>query len=318
MKILVFCPGKIPASRDKIQCFTDVINYYLPAAIKLHVEADVVKIPSSDTAELQHIFSSINVDNYNAIVTLGLRFYSKISSTTTCLLRDRFSGLFCQTYDGSRLDIDPVDITFTFKNDDLRMQANPNWYKRHKLTNEYIGWAADPELNSPAQDLTDLRILVDHTNYGDNTTDNTLDVILQIKNLIDSNIWREYYKTISVRRFDSGKVVDVDFTNLQIEKYDRSPIPFTEITKEHGKAHIFMVTHPESVGLVVLETSLAGALTVTPNQYIPDDRLETIRHYKYDKTIDWQAVLKLINPKLSREIALVNTWDRVALNNRIT
>ena len=75
-----------------------------------------------------------------------------------------------------------------------------------------------------------------------------------------------------------------------------------------------MVTHPESVGLVVLETSLAGAFTVSPQGYINSDRLQTVRHYTYKpKTdINWDVVLKSLDPKLSRNIALKNSWDNVA------
>ena len=75
-----------------------------------------------------------------------------------------------------------------------------------------------------------------------------------------------------------------------------------------------MVTHPESVGLVVLETSLAGALTVSPNNYINQDRLDTVRHYKYlpNTDIEWDKVLGMINPSASRNCALNNSWDAVA------
>lgn len=312
MKLLVLCPGKQPKNKSDIECFSDVLNYYLPPAIKKYVETNIVQIPLTDNNELKKLFSSISVSEYDAIITLGLRYYNKISAETTNLLRSRFAGFFCQVYDGSRLDYDPVDITFTFKNDDERMSDNNHWYVRHKLFNEYMGWAADETLNYPNQDPDDLRILIDHTNYGENPTDNTVDIIQQIDSFIKSEIWKDRYKSVSVRRFDSGKVVDVDFTDLNIQRYDRTAIPFTEITKEHGKAHIFMVTHPESVGLVVLETSLAGALTVTPENFIPKDRLATVRHYTYETNVDWHEVLNKINPAQSREVALENSWNNVA------
>lgn len=312
MKLLILCPGKIASSPENIKCFTDVVNYYLPNALKKVIKADIVQIPLEDSVLLQQKFSTIEVDSYFAILTLGLRFYSKISLDTVRILRKRFKGLICQIHDGSRLDHDPVDITFTFKNDDMRMRENQHWFNRHIDRNCYIGWAADPDLNFPAQDKDDLRILIDHTNYGDNPTDNTVEIINQVNKFIKSGDWKSKFKSVSVRRFDSGKVVDVDFDNVDIVRYDRTPIPFTEITKEHSKAHIFMVTHPESVGLVVLETSLAGALTVTPDEFIPNDRLATVRHYKYVDEIDWNTVMDMINPEWSRRVAIKNSWNAVA------
>lgn len=312
MKLLILCPGKLPKSKKDIQCFTDVVNFYLPISLEKIIDTDILQIPMENSAKLKEIFSTIDVSKYDAILTLGLRYYSKIPKEIALLLKNRFNGLFCQIHDGTRLDHDPVDITFTFKNDDLRMHSNLGWYERHKKSNVYMGWAADSELNYPSQDSEDLRILIDHTNYGENPVDNTVEIINTVKQFIDSKIWQSKYKSVSVRRFDSGKVIDVDFDNVDIERYDRTPIPFTEITKEHSQAHIFMVTHPESVGLVVLETAMAGALTVTPDEFIPDDRLDTVRYYKYNDTIDWKIVLDMLNPQLSREVALQNNWDAVA------
>ena len=61
-----------------------------------------------------------------------------------------------------------------------------------------------------------------------------------------------------------NKVNYVDFENISVKTYKRKPIPFYEIANEYSKAHIFMVTHTETVGLTMLENSLAGALVVPP------------------------------------------------------
>jgi hypothetical protein len=312
MKLLILCPGKISASLDEISCFTDVLNYYLPPRLSGITDATTLSIPDSDNEQLKKLFSTIAVDQYDAILTLGLRFYSKISPKTTALIRDRFDGLFCQVHDGSRLDHDPVDITFTFKNDDERLINNAGWYARHKRFNEYMGWASDPDINVPAQDPKNLRILVDHTNYGDNAVDSTAQVLTEIQRFVESDIWKCKFDSVSVRRFDSGRVVDVDLNDPQITRYDRTTIPFSKITKEHGAAHIFCVTHPESVGLVVLETAMAGALPVVPKGFIPADRLETVRHVEWDHCVDWKIVLENLNIDESRSVALTNTWDAVA------
>ena len=317
MKILIMCPGKISKTINEIYCFSDVINYYLPPSLSKICDCTVISIPSSDNKLLQQTFSTINVEGYDAIITLGLRFYSKISKETTKLIRSRFRGLFCQVHDGSRLDYDPVDITFTFKNDDWRLSTNNGWCTRHKQHNEYMGWAADPFLNQPLQDSEVLRILVDHTNYGNNEVDATAKVLTEIKRFVESDIWKSKYRDVSVRRFDSGKVVDVDLTDLSYEKYGRTKtMPYVDISKEHCAAHIFCVTHPESVGLVVLETATAGAFIVAPKDFIPKDRLETVRYYEWKDSIDWELVLGSINVGESRKLAALNSWDNVA-NNKL-
>ena len=310
------CPGKIPESVSDIKCFTEVLNYYLPLSLSRITETKIVNIPTDSNPEgIAELFRTLNVDGYQAILTLGLRFYSKIERDITDLIRSRFDGLFCQVHDGSRLDNDPVDITFTFKNDDDRLITNPGWYRRHSGKNIYMGWAADPDINVPNQSLSDLRILVDHTNYGGNQIDLTKEILLKIKKFIDSDLWKSKYSSVSVRRFDSGQVIDVDFDSIDdIVEYDRRAIPLSEISIEHGKAHIFMVTHPESVGLVVLETSMAGALAVSPRGFIPKDRLDTVAHIEWEGEVCWDRILANINPAVSRSIALTNSWDQMAVN----
>jgi hypothetical protein len=312
MKLLILCPGKIAKSLDQIGCFTDVLNYYLPKSLATIADTVVMSIPDVDNDQLKEIFSTVEVDGYDAILTLGLRFYSKISPETTAVLRDRFTGLLCQIHDGSRLDYDPVDITFTFKDDTDRLSKNPGWLARHVKQNEYMGWATDPDVNTPQQDPRDLRILVDHTNYGDNAVDITAKVLTEIQRFVESDVWQYKFDSVSVRRFDSGRVVDVDFNKLDIKKYDRTTIPFSKITKEHCAAHIFCVTHPESVGLVVLETAMAGALPVVPKGFIPKDRLETIRYVEWNQRVHWKYILAKLDIDKSRSVALANSWSAVA------
>ena len=317
MKILVLYPGKIPKSPREIECFSDVWVYYISTELKKYVEVELQKIPrSSSNAELLTWFQDLNVDGYDAVLALGLRYFStvprEIGNTLIKKLNGR--GLLCQIHDGSRLDNDPVDITFTLKDDSDRylFDGEANRYVRHRSYNEYVGWAADPSINVPAQDPSHLRILVDHTNYGNNPIDRTEKILEDIKEFVDSGIWKDKWKSVSVRRFDSGRIVDVDLNNIsEIQRYDRTAIPFTEICKEHGAAHVFCVTHPESVGLVVLETAMAGALSVVPQGFVPRDRLETVRAIEYENQIPWAQVLEQINPESSRAKAISNSWANV-------
>lgn len=318
MKVLILYPGKMPASPDQIRCFSDVWVYYLASELKKHIDVDFQKIP--DTAldnDLEKWFDDLDIKDYRAIIALGLRYFSTIPRKIGEKLRHRLgnNGFLCQIHDGSRLDNDPVDITFTLKNESEKytFESGANRHVRHHAYNAYIGWASDPLLNVPAQDDDTLGILVDHTNYGPNPIDRTKDILKDIHGFIEGKTWKKRWGDIKVRRFDSGKIVDVDFNRIDdIERYDRTPIPFTDICKEHGKAHIFCVTHPESVGQVVLETAMAGALTVAPKNFIPGDRLATVRFLEFEGEINWKMVLSNIDPELSRKVALENSWEKVA------
>lgn len=318
MKILVIHPGIMPSDPADIACFSDVWSYYLPRELSRHIETDIMAIPSGLTQKaLSDWFENLDIRGYRAVIALGLRYFSNIPKTIGQDLRERLKphGFLCQIHDGSRLDNDPVDITFTLKQEDDKYPfgCEANRFVRHHSYNAYVGWAADSNLNTPMQDQNNLRILVDHTNYGPNPVDRTREVLEDIKQFIDSLVWKKRWGTVSVRRFDSGRVVDVDFDRIhEIERYDRTSIPFTEICQEHCAAHIFCVTHPESVGQVVLETAMAGALTITPKGFIPADRLITVRHLEYETSIDWRLVLSNINPGLSRKRALENSWAQIA------
>ena len=196
-----------------------------------------------------------------------------------------------------------------------------HWYKIKKGRNLYVGWGADKELNFPNQEEDNLSILIDHPDEvreGREIKDKTYEIIKEVERLKKSELWRKLFKKLTVRRFTADYGVEsVDFTKYEPKLYAghrSSNIPYTEICKEHCKSHIFIVTHPESLGLAVLENALAGALVIVPKGFVAKDRLKTIKHYEYTKKIEWEKVLAMINIEESRKIALKNCWDKVALN----
>ena len=323
MNILVLYPGSVPQRTNDLSCFSDVLGFYLLRELRRHTQTRILEIPRVDTPQLIAWFDQLDLTGVDAVLALGLRYFSTVDPCIGRALQTRMwpQGFVCQIHDGSRLDNDPVDITFTLKDESQKYHfASPaNRYVRHRAYNHPVGWAADPELNTPQQDNRTLRILVDHTNYGSNPLDHTAEILLDIQRFVRGRAWRTKWKSVQVRRFDSGCVVDVDIEHLptEISRYDRSAtMPYVEITKEHGQAHIFCVTHPESVGLVVLETALAGALPVVPKGFVPSDRLATVRHLVYDRHIDWNRVIDMIDPTESRKTALDNNWTNMALRIR--
>lgn len=316
MKILILHPGRLAKNPSEIKCFSDMWCYYFIDELRRHASVKIKQISSPESGEISDWFRDLGVSGYDAVIALGLRYFSTIPKEIGKNLRKRvYPGFLCQVHDGSRLDNDPVDITFTLKDESEKYPFNSeaNRWVRHHSYNEYIGWAADSDLNVPMQDDRVLRILVDHTNYGPNPVDLTKEILKDIQRFIISQEWKTRWDDIVVRRFDSGRVVDVDFDRIdEIERYDRTAIPFTDICQEHGKTHIFCVTHPESVGQSVLETAMAGALPLCPQGFIPRDRLDTVRAIEYNGKIDWKQVLDSIDPVASRTKALENDWITIA------
>ncbi len=72
---------------------------------------------------------------------------------------------------------------------------------------------------------------------------------------------------------------------------------YPKACEEYRKADIFIVTHPESMGLSVLESGAAGALVVAPLNYIKCSLLKPIYHISFENYIPWDIIVKMINVK---------------------
>jgi hypothetical protein len=175
-----------------------------------------------------------------------------------------------------------------------------------------VGWAADPEVFLPSQgDL--LTVLIDHPKYGDLTNRTDFSAVIQ------AEVAKLAKRTpVRVMRLVDGGVVDIDPASDLVPEFTRQHIPLEQIAKVYGQAHLFMVTHAESVGQTALETALSGALPVVPDRFIDRGLLKTVRYAPFTSPMDWPDVLAAIDPPASRAHAMRNTWQgvasRVALN----
>ena len=159
--------------------------------------------------------------------------------------------------------------------------------------NSYIGWAANDLLLKPQKKEY---VLIDHYNYNIQNTD----LVKKQKALendktnyvIEACI--EYYqpKLISVKQFCTGGVRELSsFDFNDDEGYIRSSaLPYTEAVNMYNQAQIFFVTHPESLGLSVLEASMAGALIVTPKGYINKGLTKDLVVVEYENKIPFDEV----------------------------
>lgn len=316
MKILLISPKiSLPKNLLDINGFTGMWFYYLYHGLqKVNQEVDVEIIPDSKNQdEVAAWFDSLDLSKYYAVICVGLRYFSTVPKEIGERLRSRSSAVICQLYDGSRLDNDPVDITFTFRDDAWRypLGSAADRYNRHHTNNKYVGWAADPEICSPQQDKSMLRILVDHPAFDHMTPDRSLDTLVNIKALKDSTLWQSQYSQIIVRRFISEAVETVDLNNITVRPYDRRGVSYVDACREYSQADIFCVTHNESVGQSVIEAATAGALILTPKGFINADRLATVRAVEWERSVDWPVILSCLDTDLSRKVALQNNWKNI-------
>ncbi|WP_433850533.1 hypothetical protein [Brucella pseudogrignonensis] len=305
---------------DKVIDFETCLAHHIPHALEA-AGVDVVCIDADelltfDKADALGFFQSLDLTSVDHIIGLGLRYFDKLPYDCGESLRKRFKGAVCQLYDGGMLDGPPVDITFTFRNDNWRYPLNSpsSRYDRHNKYNKYIGWAADPNLFVPNQSAHELRILVDHSAYDASCWDVSLFVLLSLKKLVQSDLWQDEFTSLRIRRIVDGQIRDYDSDDLSVRPYTANTINYNDIVQEMNASHLFMVTHKESLGLCVIESAMAGCLPVIPSGFVPLDRTETVRCFTYESVIDWKPILGSINPRLTRDTALNNSWRALANN----
>jgi hypothetical protein len=281
--------------------FSGVWSYYLAREFRRRGIA-LRFAPQQKPADALVHYQSMSLGDINHIVALGTRYFTKVPHEVAKELRRRCRGAVTQVHDGPMFS-DLVDCTFMVRDD-------PRAYERKRecygSTNHYVGWAADPELCSPQQPPDEIRILIDHPNLAKGRVDLTERVLFEVWDCA-----RVFTKKVRVRRIVDGGVVDYNGDELEVEPFHRKGIAYPDICFEYSQAHLFLVTHPESVGMSVLETAMAGALPVVPNGFISPDRLATVRACVYEGAIPWGRAVGMIDIEQSRERALANSWQAV-------
>ena len=174
----------------------------------------------------------------------------------------------------------------------------------------YVGRAAEPSECYIDKEKNKIRILIDHSYYGINkyVPDYSKEIINDVCKYVKKNT-----EKFHVRRFISGGVETLNINNPKFEIYNRNGLSFEDASKEYNKAHIFIVTHLESLGLSVIEASMSGALILIPNESIKPWLVEPLNYINFDpnKGIPWDLVIKNINPLKCREKALPYNYQKV-------
>lgn len=171
----------------------------------------------------------------------------------------------------------------------------------------YVGWAADCDLLYPEKERGVLRILIDHSYYGYCQRDLSVEIIKDAMQFAGT-----YKGKIIIRRFISGGIETVVLDKeSRKDIYNRSGLSYLKACEEYRKADIFIVTHPESLGLSVIENAMAGTYIVAPYNHIKKPLLDSLHAYEFVGKIPWDLVLQQLNPELSRYKALEFTWNKV-------
>jgi hypothetical protein len=168
-----------------------------------------------------------------------------------------------------------------------------------------LGFAANPTFLYPQKNKNIIRILVDHPAYNKKhfaRTDRT-------RFIIDSIFDHKFPRDILVRRFINGDIETLVDKNCKIDIYNRKGINILSAYAEYNYADIFFVTHPESMGLSVIECAMSGTLVVTPKGYINSEFLVGLNYVEFENKIDWDVIMKKLNPKTSRKVAMRKSWN---------
>ncbi|EOW5223552.1 hypothetical protein ACOY8K_005182, partial [Escherichia coli] len=290
MNILII--GRKFAAISDVKTYTEMWSYNLACAFS---EAGVTLqyhrpySPGVESPEdyVEAVLTAATACSAKAILAPGLRYFTTVPREIGMQLCRRFSGWVAQVYDGSMLDSAPVDITFTVRDDTWRYLDNPGRLERHNRFNKHVGWAANQELFHLETKTDDvLRIFVDHAAFDVSGFDHSLSILMNLQRLT---------VPYEARTLTDDGLVTIDPGNISVTPYRRTPVPATEFAAELRKSDVFIVTHPESLGLTVLEAAMCGALVLTPPDCLPPDRLALVNHMVIKSRIDWDEVIARVD-----------------------
>lgn len=302
MKVLLI--GKEVKNTLEITNFSTMWMHYLPQSLKNNgVEISYFPRLNNNQDPLEWARELlIAAEGYDAILAPGVRYFTTIPLDVCKWLRSAFKGIISQVYDASMLDNPHVDLTLTIIDSTEKYLDNPDRMRRHLANNSYIGWAADHNIFTPKQGEK-LRIFVDHSTFDCSKPDLTL---IAMMNLIKIKI------PFEARTLDNDGLQDIDVNNIIVRPFNRNSVSAEEFSNELNRAHIFICTHPESLGQTIIEAAMAGCFILTPPNAIPKDRIQHVNHSIYNGTIDWELAIKMAVPEENRKRALEHTWDHVA------
>jgi hypothetical protein len=157
----------------------------------------------------------------------------------------------------------------------------------------------------PLQDNKKITILVDHEYYGDENSrlfkiDQTFEIIQSL--LEFKKKWKG--KPIEIIQINTGVPEGFSIINTldDAKHYDRlKATSFKNIYKIYCKSDMFIVTHPEALGLSCVECNQAGCKVISPDGFIKPEFgkfLDIV--YVKDKDWKWEDIINSLDNKKTK------------------
>ena len=304
MKILLLTTYPIHEKEIELQyCKSQyhIFLYFLKQYLKSH-EVIIKHIPEmGNSSRVKNIYQDISFPNADHCIVVENRGVQRRPDIFFENLRKSISGC-----------ISTISASSSIKgNEDVLFYMIPAG-KRKRKNARFIGWACDKNLIQPMHYSGIINILIDHPYYGrEDSRMANVDQTLNISDIVYK--WGKDKKNVNINRFCRGGIEVVDDTNFnKLEKYVQNDgLNYYEACKIYSSTDVFFVTHPECMGLVVLECAMAGALIVTPEGFIKKELLKYVNHVIIEKDFDMDELVSKIDHKLSRKMVERFNWANV-------
>ena len=206
-------------------------------------------------------------------------------------------------------------ICTLFENSKFRTIEDVNFFMRGNVRPHSIPlrWMCDHNICYPDQNQNEINILIDHDwvclTPGVDRTD---ELTKHVCSFATTNT--EVDKPITIKRlYHKGGIC---MTINPSEPLPSAPpycvrTDYEKLCDKYRKTDIFVVTHPESIGMTVIDAAMCGALILAPKGYIKPQYLNTVYHMEFSRVsdIDWVRVIDKVDHKKSRDMALKNSWE---------
>lgn len=278
-----------------------IFLYFLSKYLKNHELIIKHLPPMGSSTRIINIYKKYEVPEAEHCIVVENRGFYRRPNIFYKNLRSKISGCI-STISASPKIIGDEDVLFF-------MIASG---KRKRKNARYVGWACDNELIKPRQSKDFINILIDHPYYGrENSRMANVDQTLNISNIVYN--WAKDKKNVKINRFCRGGIEVVNETNYnKLEKYIQNDgLNYYEACKIYSSTDVFFVTHPECMGLVVLECAMAGALIVTPEGFIKKELLKHVNHLIIKDSFNMDEIISKIDHKLSRSKVERFNWANV-------
>jgi len=321
-KKILFIGGRLCMAKDfniddnkLIGTFVDNYCYYFQKYLINKYGYTTYVIPLGETdSTLTYLDGLINFDfcidiNQRGLLKKGVEFYEKLRQNIKY-------GIFnvSDNNDTHEFQYGPQKLLFY-------SIFNPKQINNDSF---YIGWATNPEVFYPQQNL------FSSLNKKITSNEITLNEIKSLTILIDDKYCRHdtsdkiiekcfYYMltngNVKIYRFGYSDMT-FNFVDKYKGKHDRyivleNKMPQYEKAYYHNISDIFIVSHRETMGFEVLESAMSGCFIVCKNTYIKNELLADLLHFKYDdiNELDLDIISKKLDINTQRQNALKYTWE---------